>query len=259
VPELTTVDGATIHWREDGDPAGPPVLLAHALGTDLTLFDAQIRALHRFRLVRYDARGHGRSSVREGPTTIARLGRDALAVLDAAGIERAAVAGVSMGGMVAMWLGLEAQARVSRLALCNTYARNASTAVWDERIATVRERGIAAIVDGAVDRWLTRGFQEREPVATARVRAMLLACDPAGYTAACAAVRDMDLLDRLAAITAPVLVIDGLHDPTTRPDAARAMTARLPRATLVELEAAHLASIEAAAAFNDALAAFLSS
>jgi len=258
MPELTTDDGARIVWRVDGRADAPPVLLAHALGTTHAMWEPQLAALAQgFMLVRWDARGHGASSVPPGPYGIERLARDALAVMDAQGLERAAFAGLSLGGMVGMWLGINAPERLTRLALCDTYARNAAPAMWDERIATVRAHGMAAIADASIDRWLTKGFQALDPATTARIRAMLLACDPAGYCAGCAAVRDTDLLDELGRITAPTLLIDGRHDQATRPDAARAMLVRLPDARLIELEAAHLSNIEAAAAFTRALASFL--
>lgn len=257
MPELTADDGAGIVWRVDGRADGSPVLLAHA-GTTHAKRDPQLEALAADHLlVRWDARGHGASSVSPGPCSIERMARDALAVMDAQGIDRAGFVGLSLGGMIGMWLGINAPARLDRLALCNSYARNPAPAIWDERIATVRERGMAAILDTSIDRWLTKDFQAREPAAIERIRAMLLASDRQGYCAACAAVRDMDLLEGLERITAPTLVIDGIHDPATRPDAARAMMARLPSARLVRIEAAHLSNIEAAPAFNRALAAFL--
>lgn len=251
-------EGARIFYEVAGPAGGPPLLLSNSLGTELGMWEPQVPALaDRFRVVRYDSRGHGRSEAPAGPYAIGTLGRDALAVLDAAGIARADFCGLSKGGMVGMWLGVNAPDRIGRLALCNTSARIGAPEVWNQRIETVRAGGMAAIVPGVIDRWFTEPFQERAPEAVDRIRAMLLATDPEGYAACCAAVRDMDQADAIRAIRAPTLVIAGRHDEATPPDHSRLIAERIAAARLVELDAAHLSNIEAEAEFTRALLDFL--
>jgi 3-oxoadipate enol-lactonase len=251
------IEGVRIHYRLDGTEGAPALLLSNSLGTTLELWQPQLEPFGRhFRLLRYDTRGHGGSAVTPGPYTIDRLGRDALALLDALGLAKAQVCGLSMGGMIGQWLAIHAPERVQRLALCNTSAQIGAPEVWNERIATVRAKGMAAIVPAVIDRWFTKPFQEREPQAVARIRDMLLGTDPEGYVACCAAVRDMDQREGLAQITAPTLVIAGRHDLATPPEHAVLLARRIPGARLVELDAAHLSNIEAEAAFNAALLDF---
>jgi 3-oxoadipate enol-lactonase len=243
---IETKAGA-LAYRLDGAADAPVIVLSASLGTTHALWDAQVEALARdWRILRYDMRGHGASSIPPGPWTVADLGQDVLALLDALGLARVAFCGLSLGGMIGMWLALAAPARIARLVLANTTARTAAPAAWDARIAAVEAGGMAAVAEPVLERWLTPLFRAREPAAAQRVRAMLLACPPVGYARACAAVRDMDLLERLDGIGVPTLVIAGAHDPATPPADARAIATRLARAELVELEAAHLSNIEQA-------------
>jgi 3-oxoadipate enol-lactonase len=249
---------ARIFYMLDGPEDRPVLMLSNSLGTTLEMWEPQVPALaERFRLLRYDSRGHGRSDAPPGPYSIELLGHDALALLDELRIERAHVCGLSKGGMVGMWLGVHARQRVERLVLCNTSAHIGMPEVWDQRIATVRAHGMAAIVPGVIDRWFTPSFQEQAPEAVARIAAMLRATDPAGYVACCAAVRDMDQRAAIRAITAPTLVIAGRHDQATPPEQARLIAERIAGARLVELDAAHLSNIEAEAAFTAAMLEFL--
>lgn len=260
MPQITTDDGVRIFYRLDGPDGGPGLLLSNSLGTTFEMWDPQLPALTAagWRVLRYDARGHGRSDAPPGPYTIERLGRDALALLDSLGIERVAFCGLSMGGMVGMWLGSHASERIQRLILANTSAAIGTPEVWEQRIATVRSQGMAAIMPAVIDRWFTKRFQAQAPEAVAGIRDMLLATSPAGYAAACAAVRDMDQRATLGAITAPTLVIAGRHDLATPPDHARLIAAGIPGARLIELDAAHLSNIEAETAFTALLTETLS-
>jgi 3-oxoadipate enol-lactonase len=258
MPYVTTDDGARIFYRLDGQDRSPVVLLSNSLGTALAMWDPQVPALaERYRVLRYDSRGHGRSDAPAGPYDIARLGRDAVALLDGLGIERAAFCGLSKGGMVGQWLGVNAASRIDRLILASTSAHIGAPEVWAQRIATVRAQGIAAIVPGVIDRWFTQAFRERSPSTVESVAAMLRATDPEGYVACCAAVRDMDQRDAIAAIRAPTLVLYGRHDLVTPLEHAQAIAERIEGAALVELDAAHLANIEAESAFTAAVLGFL--
>jgi 3-oxoadipate enol-lactonase len=254
------VAGASLHYRFDGTAGAPVVMLSNSLGTDLSMWDPQVPALvARYRLLRYDTRGHGRSTATPGPYTIEGLAKDALGLLDALGIERVHFCGLSMGGMVGQWIGAHAPQRVDKLILCNTTARIGSPEAYNARIDTVRSSGMAAIVDTVLARWYTPSFAAAAPDAIARTRAMLLATPADGYAACCAAIRDMDQSETARDIAAPTLVIAGAHDLATPPADGRFLAERISRARLTELPAAHLSNIEAAGEFNVALVEFLSS
>jgi 3-oxoadipate enol-lactonase len=236
-----------LHHEVTGPAGAPAVLLGGSLGTTLEMWDPQVPALaERLRVVRFDARGHGRSSVPPGPYEIADLGRDVLALMDALGIERAAYVGLSSGGMVGMWLGAYAPERIVRLALLCTSAHMPPASAWAERAATVRAAGSTeAVADAVVARWLTAAFARAHPEVVAELRAMLAAQPPDGYAACCAAIERMDLRPDLGAIRAPVLVIAGEDDQATPPEHARGIADAIPDARLEVLaSAAHLASVE---------------
>jgi 3-oxoadipate enol-lactonase len=257
---VTTDDGVRLWYQIEGSAAAPVIVLSNSLGTDLAMWDAQLPALTaQFQVLRYDARGHGQSSVPPQPYLVDRLGRDVLALLDACGIARAHFCGLSMGGMTGMWLAREAPERIDRLALCNTAARIGPPEVWDKRVETVRAAGMAAIVPGVIERWFTAPFRLRDPEAVARIVAMLRATPPEGYVAACLAIRDMDQRDQLATIRARTLVIAGAADQATPAADGRLVAERIPGARFVELAAAHLSNIEAADDFTAALLGFLNS
>lgn len=235
-------DGARIHWRTDGRPTAPALLLGNSLGTDVALWDALIPVLaERFHVIRFDKRGHGASEVPPGRTewSIDDLARDALAVADAAGARRFSYLGISIGGMIGMWLGANAAERIERLVLSNTAAQMAATN-WAERIAAVRAGGMASLVDPVMQRWFTPGYRDADPVALATIREHFLQVDPAGYAGCCAALRDLALADAPARITAPTLVIVGTHDGSTPPEAGRAIAAAVKGSRLVELATAHI-------------------
>jgi 3-oxoadipate enol-lactonase len=250
--------GARLFYRFDGPEDRPVLVLSNSLGTDLAMWEPQLAAFTgRFRVLRYDSRGHGRSEAPAGPYTIELLGRDVLALLDGVGLERVSFCGLSKGGMIGQWLGAQAGERLDRLVLANTSAHIGSPEVWDQRIATVRAQGMAADVPALIDRWFTKPFQERAPDEVARIADMLRTTDPEGYAACCAAVRDMDQREAIRGIRVPTLVIAGRHDLATPPDHARLIAERVPGARLVELDTAHLGNVEAAEAFNRAVLDFL--
>ena len=206
---------------------------------------------------RYDRRGHGQSGTPPGPYTMERLGRDVLAVLDALGIDKINWCGLSMGGMVGMWLGANAPERVNKLILSNTCAYYADKSPWNDRIKAVQEKGLASIVGPNMERWFTADFRERAPQAIARMTEMFTSTPLAGYVACCQAVRDMDHRDILKAIGAPTLVIAGRHDPATTVEAAEFIRSRIPGAALHVIDAAHISNIEQPKAFADAVLDFL--
>ena len=249
--------GARIYWRSDGHEGAPPLLLSNSLGTDCAFWDPVMpRLAEYFNVIRMDTRGHGASDAPAGEYTMAMLADDALAVADAAGLEQFAFAGVSMGGGIGMHLAIHHPARISRLLLSNT-AASFPAAVFDQRIATVRQGGMAAVVDAVLQRFFTDHFRARNPPELASVRRTLLRLDPVGYIGCCAAVRDANFEADLGSITAPTLVLIGEHDQSTPPDRGRAIAAAIKGAALAMLPVAHLTHPEQPAAFIDLAVPFL--
>ena len=259
MPSFTASDGAAIHYEADADDGRPALVLSNSLGTNLGMWEPQLAAARaHFRVVRYDSRGHGGSAAPAGPYTIARLGRDAVELLDALGLAKASFCGLSKGGMVGMWLGANAASRLERLALCNTAAHLPPAELWSGRIETALTKGMSALADAVVERWFTPPFRERDPQTVDRVRAMILATPPIGYAGCCAAIRDMDQRADLAGIAVPTLVVAGEKDPATPPAMGEAVAAAIPAATFTVLpDCAHLSNLEQPAAFNAAVFGFL--
>ena len=252
------IDDVELYYQVEGDPARPALLFSNSLGTDLGMWDAQAVALAGdFYLIRYDTRGHGRSSAGSEPVTLGRLGRDVLALLDHLDIARAHFCGISMGGMTGQWLGIHAPRRLDKLVLANTAARIGTPEAWTARAGQVRAGGMDGVADGAAARWFTPAFLAREPHVVARMIARLREQDPEGYAACCDALAAADLRTTVGTVAVQTLVIAGAADPVTTVADAGWMRDRIPGACLVALAASHLSSIEAAPRFTSALAAFL--
>ena len=235
----------TLHHTVEGE--GPPLVLSSSLGTTHRLWGPNVDPLSsRFHVVRYDHPGHGESP--PGPSTIAGLARAALALLDELGLERVTFCGLSLGGMVGIWLGAHASERLERLVLCCTAPRLPPAEQWLERAATVRREGMETVADAVVGRWFTPRFAgDRE-----QWRAMLVTTPPEGYARCCEAIAAMDLRDELRAIRVPTTVILGRHDPVID-DENRGLVAEA--GPVVELDAAHLANVEQPDAFVEAVVA----
>jgi 3-oxoadipate enol-lactonase len=254
-------DGIELNVSLDGDRGAPALILAHPLGANLRVWDALAPALaEKFFLVRFDARGHGRSPRPDGPYALSDLGGDALATMDALGIARAHFLGQSMGGAIGQWLMIHAPERLDKIVLANTAAHFPSAASWNARIRSTRENGMAELAPMVVQRWLTADFRNARPEVGHKIEEMLLACDAKGYAACCSALRDTDLRDAiLAAPPRPALVIVGEYDASTPPELGVALASSLKNARLARLEAAHLSSVEAEGAFLEAVLGFLAS
>ena len=250
--------GCPINVEVEG-PAGAPVLMmSNSLGTNLHMWDLQAPSFTKhFRLVRYDRRGHGKSGVPKGPYSMEMLGRDALAVMDGLGLAKVSWCGLSMGGMVGQWLGANAPERIDRLILSNTHSYYPDKALWDERIKNAREKGLTVAVEPTMERWFSKEFRERAPDAIAGMREMFLQTQLDGFVGCCEAIRNMDLRDTHARISAPTLVIVGRRDPATPPEAGKEIQARVKGAKLAELDAAHISNIEQPQAYTDAVLRFL--
>jgi 3-oxoadipate enol-lactonase len=254
------VEGARLWYAVEGRDGAPAVLFLHSLGTSHELWDEQMPALRNsFRVIRYDMRGHGKSSTSSDEFSIEQLGRDAIAVLHAARAPSASVCGISLGGVTGIWLGQHASRYVKRLVLANTAARIGTSEGWSARMRTVREEGMSKAASDAMPRWFTSEFRERRPDVVARFQAIASACPLASYVAACAALRDADLRKDLHRIVAPTLVIAGSEDPSTTVADGRYLRDNIPNAELEVLAAAHLSNVERPEEVGELLTVFLKS
>ena len=248
-----------IAYATVGAQDAPAIVLSNSLGTTHPMWTPQVDALAKqFRVVCYDARGHGASTDSSATVTVDTLGRDVLAVLDALDIERAHFCGISMGGLTGQWLGVHAPERVDKLIVANTAAKIGSFEGWSQRAALVRAKGMDEVAGGAAARWFTNAFVEQHPLIVAECVDRLRMISATGYAACCDALATADLREDIAAIRVPMLVIAGEHDPVTTVDDARFIAERVPGARLETLSASHLSNIEAAEAFNAKILAFLS-
>ncbi len=256
--EFLNRQGGRLHYRIDGEAGAPWLTLCNSLGTNLEMWEPQMPALREhFRVLRYDTRGHGASDLPTGPCSIADLAQDAIDLLDALGIAQTHFCGLSLGGMTGMRLATDHPQRISRLVLSNTSTLMAPAAAWDARIQLVNEKGMGAVTDAVISRWFTPEFQTRAPTSVATVRRMLMDTSADGYSACCAAVRDMDQRDSIKTIVAPTLVIAGSHDPATPPEHGRAIAGSIAGAQYVEIDAAHLSNWEQPDAFTRHVLDFL--
>jgi 3-oxoadipate enol-lactonase len=257
VPFIDTPN-VRIHYQLDGPEDGPPLMFSNSLGTNLSLWDAQLPIVARhFRVLRYDSRGHGQSSVPQAEYSVEQLARDVIALLDALKLQRVHFCGLSIGGMTGMWLGVNAPERLDKLVLCNTAPQLGTTQTWNARIKSVREGGTKSVAEAVVERWFTAGFREKNPGVAAKTRQMIESTSAEGYIASCAAVRDFNFWSEVQHIHAPTLVIAGTHDPAATPADAQKLTREIKGARYVELAAAHISNIEAADRFTEEIGTHL--
>jgi 3-oxoadipate enol-lactonase len=255
---MIDADGTPINILVEGNADAPALLLSNSLGTNLHMWGEQAKAMSKyFRVIRYDQRGHGKSGVPNGAYSIERLGRDALAILNALDIPRAHFCGLSMGGMTGMWLARFASDRIDKLVLSNTGPKSLMPDSWNARIRAVLSKGIGAVADAVLGIWFTKEFRDRDPKAVARMREMLIATDPQGYVGCCAAIRDMDQRWGIGDIKLPTLIIAGKEDNATPLAQSEFMASRIAGAELTILKAGHISNVEQAAPFTAALEMFL--
>lgn len=248
-----------IAYRVDGPRRAPVVVLAASLGTTHELWAGEVRALRgRFRVVSFDARGHGASGTPDGPWTVASLGGDLLGLLDALEVGRASICGLSLGAMAAMWVASHAPERVDRLVLASCAPELGPAAPWLERAARVRQKGASSLFPELAARWFTPSFAPRNAALLARVEEMVASCSDEGYARCCEAVAAADLSADVASIRAPTLLVAGAADPVTPPSRMLSLSLEIPGATFVVLPgAAHLANLEQPVSFDAALAGHL--
>jgi 3-oxoadipate enol-lactonase len=245
----------SLFHRFDGPADAPVLVLASSLGTTHAMWDGNVADLaHRYRLLRYDHRGHGGSDVPPGPYTVAALADDVVALLDAQGIERADFLGLSLGGAVGQSLARRHPDRVGRLVLCCTAAKFGTPEAWAERARTVREQGLEAIVDAVLARWFTARLRKADPELVARYREQFVATPREGYAACCDALGAWDFRDELASIDVPTLCVAAADDPSTPPPELELLAESIPRAELVVIpDAAHLVNVEQPRRFAEAV------
>lgn len=231
---------------EDGPADARVVVFSNSLGSTLAMWEPQVPGVaETFRALRYDLRGHGRSPVPPGPYDVADLGSDLVRLLDRRGVERAHLCGISIGGLVSMWVAAHFPERVGRIVLCCTSADFGDPEAWHERARSVRASGTGAVADGVVGRWFTPRFAERNPELLARMRTMIASTPAEGYAACCSVVERADLRPDLSAIAAPTLVIAGADDPAAPIAHAERIAEGIGGAKMVVVEgAAHLANVE---------------
>lgn len=242
-------------WAEDGPADAPPLVLLHSLGSDRSMWQPQVDALRStHRVVRVETRGHGAAPSPPGPYTLDDLGGDVLDVADALGLDTFHLAGVSLGGLVALWVAVHHGGRLRSLTAANTAARVGTREGWEDRIAQVDAVGRAGIRDAVLDRFFAPGFAQRDPTTYAGAQAAFTAGDDAGYAACCAALAAADLRGEVGDIRVPTLVVAGGRDVATPPEQAEALRDAIPGAELVVLDgAAHLSNLERPDAFTAAL------
>lgn len=244
----------------EGPGTSPVLVLGNSLGTSRAIWAPQLPVLGAdFRLLRYELPGHGGSAAWPGTSyTLDELGAGVLRLLDAHGIERASYCGISIGGMIGMWLASRAPDRIAALGLVCTSAYLPPADGWRARAAQVLARGPASIADAVLARWFTPSFAAAQPSVIAAFLAEFGRTDPAGYAGCCEAIAGMDLRPRLADIAAPTLVIAGADDPATPPEHGEAIAAGIGGARLVVVpDAAHLASVSSPDVVTPALAEHL--
>ncbi|HEU0151503.1 MAG TPA: 3-oxoadipate enol-lactonase [Bradyrhizobium sp.] len=255
---MIDADGCLLNVTVEGRDGGPTLMLSNSLGCTLQMWEPQMRALTQvFRVIRYDRRGHGKSSVPPGPYSVERFGRDVLAILDDLNIEKTHWCGLSMGGMVGQWLGAHAPERLGKIVLANTSSHYPDPTIWETRIKAVKDGGLSSIADTVIGSWLTQDFRERAPDVAQKMKAMLMATPVEGYLASCEALASLDLRNDLPDIKNPTLVIAGRYDKSTPIAMAEAIRSKISGANMTIVDAAHISNVEAPLAFNDAVLGFL--
>ena len=259
----TTVNGIAVNYTLDGPAQAPVLTMSHSLATDNSMWDPTVPALTgRFRVLRYETRGHGQTDAPKGSYTLDQLADDAEALLEALGIARTHWVGLSMGGMIGQTLALRSPQLFLSLSLCDTSSRMPAEgrSAWDDRIRTAESQGMEPLVEPTLARWLTEPFRKSRKDVVDQVATMIRSTPPAGYVGCCHAIKVLDLTDRINAIKIPTVVIVGEDDPGTPVAASKVMHERIAGSKLEILKsAAHLSNMEQPDAFNRALTGFLAS
>jgi 3-oxoadipate enol-lactonase len=256
---LAELQDVQIHYEWDGPEDAPVLVFCNSLGTNLRMWDPQIADFsEHLRVLRYDTRGFGASTVTPGPYSIELLANDVLHLLDALHFDRVHFCGLSMGGQTGIWLGLHASERLHKLILCNTGAKIGALDTWNARIDAVLARGMKDVSSAVLGRWFTPEFAAQHPDVIAKTKTMLESTNPQGYAHCCAALREFDARETVSSIAVPTLIIAGSLDLATPAADGRFLAEKIPAARYAEFHAAHLSNIEAAAQFTPEIEKFLS-
>lgn len=258
-PMKIKANGININYEIEGE--GPLVTMSHSLACNLHMWDDQMAVLRKkFRVLRFDTRGHGQSDAPAGEYTLEQLADDAKGLLDALKIKQTHWVGLSMGGMIAQAFALKHPGVLQSVVLADTTSRRPPDAakMWGDRIATAKEKGMGALVDSTLARWFTEPYRNSRKDVMERIAKDIRGTPVNGFVGCCHAISKVDYLDRLKEIRIPALVMVGEHDHGTPPEAARAIQQNLPGSELKIIpSAAHLSSIEQSKIFNDAMVGFL--
>jgi 3-oxoadipate enol-lactonase len=256
-----TVNGISVHYTLEGPASGPVITMSNSLASNLSMWEPQMPVLtSRYRVLRYDTRGHGGTEATAGPYSLDELSEDVRALLRALGITRTHFIGLSMGGMIGQIIAIKYPQMLQSLVLCDTMSRVPTEAkpMWDDRIHTAETGGMEPLVEPTLARWFTESFRQKGSPVLDQVRTMIRSTPPRGYTGCCHAIAALNLTDHLKAITLPTLIIVGEDDPATPVAASHVIHEQIRGSELVILKsAAHLSNLEQPEAFNQALTAFL--
>ena len=258
---LIEANGIQVNCELSGKKQAPVVVVSHSLACSMVMWRPQLEMLEsRFRVLRYDTRGHGGSEAPQGSYTLEELVDDAIGILDGLDIERVHWVGLSMGGMIGQGLALSHPGRLESLVLADTAAiiPGAAQPVWQERIDAVHNGGMPAVAESTLERWFTPNYLKQNPPEIEQIRQQILATPVAGYIGCSEAIRRLNYLNRLSAIQTSTLIMVGADDPGTPVAASEAMHAKIKDSRLVVIpDAAHLSNIEQTQFFNDSLITFL--
>jgi 3-oxoadipate enol-lactonase len=252
------INGFRKHFQVNGPSGAPVLLLSNSLGTNLDMWAPQVGAWSRhYHVIRYDTRGHTQSTTPSPPYTIQAMALDALALLDVLGLSTVNFCGLSMGGMIGMWIAINQPHRLQKLVLANTLPAIGSPEIWNSRIQTVSTNGMEAIASQVAARWFTPEFRDSNDAVVRATETMLRNVDPAGYANCCAAIRDADLRSQIDEISSPTLIISGHEDPVIPNDQVDHLASTIPGSEHLRLAAAHLSNVEQPELFTQAVLDFL--
>jgi 3-oxoadipate enol-lactonase len=252
------LDAVRIHYTLEGRADGPVLAFSHCLGANLTMWDQLMPAVtEKYNVLRYDMRGHGQSSTPAGPYTMADLGNDFRALLDHLEIPSVRFCGLSIGGAIGIWLGINGGQQIGKLVLANTAAKIGTEETWNDRIHKVRAEGTASIASTQVGRWFTPEYVQQQPTMIDRMIATLSSTSAEGYVGCCVALRDMDFRAELRLVRPPTMVMSGRFDPVAPPSDGHTLEKGIPGARYVELPSSHVSAVEKPAEFAEALLSFI--
>ena len=255
------VNSISINYELYGKEEADVLMFSHSLGTNLLMWDPQVKALRdKYKLICFDTRGHGKSDVPDGPYTLEQLAQDAVGLMDTLGIEKVHWIGLSMGGMIGQAVALNYPERLKSLILCDTAAKvnEEDQPIWQQRIDTALKHGMEALLEPTLERWFTKPFREKNPPEVELIKKLFLSTPVKGFVGCAEAIRKLNYLDRLSEIKLPTLIIVGQEDMGTPVEVAKEMHKRIPNSELIIIpSAAHLSNLEQPEKFNTALVDFL--